>query len=112
MNHWSGNLECPYCGIQEPRFRRNGTIPACASSCGIFLSDEEYGEIAEKALAYEVSATFPLNAGHRYGIAVPPKTTLGIPVPYENKPLSRPRLREAAIVPEVLCGRYRKLQPL
>lgn len=95
---WS-NLECPYCGIQEPLQAQRDNPALCIVVRHI--PSDEYGESLKKALAYEALRGFSLNAAHRFWDAVLPKTTLGIPVPYESA--LQTALQEAAIVPEAFA---------
>lgn len=95
---WS-NLECPYCGIQEP-LQAQRTHPDLCIVVRHIPSDE-YGESLKKALSYEALRTFSTNAAHRFWDAVLPKTSLGIPVPYEAA--LQTALQEAAIAPEAFA---------
>ncbi len=98
LEYWS-NLECPYCGIQEPLQAQRDNPNLCIVVRHI--PSDEYGESLKKALAYEALRGFSLNAAHRFWAAVLPKTTLGIPVPYEAALQSA--LQEAAIAPEAFA---------
>ena len=79
LEYWS-NLECPYCGIQEPLQAQRENPGLCIVVRHI--PSDEYGESLKKALAYEALRGFSTNAAHRFWDAVLPKTSLGIPVPY------------------------------
>ncbi|WP_165175248.1 thioredoxin domain-containing protein [Desulfovibrio sp. ZJ369] len=98
LEYWS-NLECPYCGIQEPLQAQRDNPNLCIVVRHI--PSDEYGESLKKALAYEALRGFSLNAAHRFWDAVLPKTTLGIPVPYEAA--LQTAMQEAAIAPEALA---------
>lgn len=104
---WS-NLECPYCGIQEP-LQTQRTHPDLCIVVRHIPSDE-YGESLKKALSYEALRTFSANTAHRFWDAVLPKTSLGIPVPYEAALQSA--LQEAAIAPESFAEALQKAAPL
>ena len=75
---WS-NLECPFCGIQEPLQAQRDNPGLCIVVRHI--PSDEYGESLKKALSYEALKTFSVNAAHRFWDAVLPKT-------------SRPRFRK------------------
>lgn len=90
------NLECPYCGILEPLQAQRENPGLCIVVCHI--PSDEYGESLKKALSFEALRAFSVNAAHRFWDAVLPKTTLGIPVPYEAA--LQTALQEAAIAPE------------
>lgn len=104
---WS-NLECPYCGIQEPLRAQRDNPDLCIVVRHI--PSDEYGESLKKALAYEALRGFSLNAAHRFWDAVLPKTTLGIPVPYES--VLQNALQEAAIAPEAFADALQTVAPL
>ena len=93
------NLECPYCGIQEPLQAQREHPDLCIVVRHI--PSDEYGESLKKALSYEALRAFSVNAAHRFWDAVLPKTTLGIPVPYEAA--LQTALQEAAIAPEAFA---------
>lgn len=95
LEYWS-NLECPYCGIQEPLQAQRDNPNLCIVVRHI--PSDEYGESLKKALAYEALRGFSGNAAHRFWDAVLPKTSLGIPVPYEAA--LQAALQEAAIAPK------------
>lgn len=95
IEYWA-NLECPYCGIQEPLQAQREHPGLCIVVRHI--PSGEYGESLKKALSYEALRAFSVNAAHRFWDAVLPKTTLGIPVPYEAA--LQTALQEAAIAPE------------
>lgn len=104
---WS-NLECPFCGIQEPLQAQRDNPGLCIVVRHI--PSDEYGESLKKALAYEALRGFSINAAHRFWDAVLPKTTLGIPVPYEAALQSA--LLEAAIAPEAFADALQAAAPL
>ena len=104
---WS-NLECPFCGIQEPLQAQRDNPGLCIVVRHI--PSDEYGESLRKALAYEALRGFSVNAAHRFWDAVLPKTTLGIPVPYEAALQSA--LQEAAIAPEAFADALQAAAPL
>jgi len=104
---WS-NLECPYCGIQEPLQAQRDNPDLCIVVRHI--PSDEYGESLKKALAYEALRGFSLNAAHRFWDAVLPKTTLGIPVPYEAA--LQTALQEADIAPEAFADALQAVAPL
>ena len=104
---WS-NLECPYCGIQEPLQAQRDNPDLCIVVRHI--PSDEYGESLKKALAYEALRGFSLNAAHRFWDAILPKTTLGIPVPYESA--LQTALQEAAIAPEAFADALQTVAPL
>ncbi len=95
VEYWA-NLECPYCGIQEPvRAQRNNP-----DMCIVVrhIPADQSGDSMKKALSYEALKHFSLNAANLFWDSVVPKTTLGIPAPYEAALLTA--LQEAAISPE------------
>lgn len=107
IEYWA-NLECPYCGIAEP-------LKAQRENSGICIvvrhaPASQYGEALKKALAFEALRTFSVNAANRFWDAVIPKTTLGIPVPYESA--LRSALEEALITPEAFTGAIENVSPL
>ena len=104
---WS-NLECPFCGIQEPLQAQRENPGLCIVVRHI--PSDEYGESLKKALAYEALHDFSVNTAHRFWDAVLPKTTLGIPVPYEAALQSA--LLEAAIAPEAFADALQAAAPL
>ena len=95
VEYWA-NLECPYCGIQEPVQAQRINQDMCIVVRHIPSS--EYGESLKKALAYEALKRFSLNAANLFWDSVLPKTTLGIPASYESALLIA--FQEAAISPE------------
>lgn len=107
LEYWS-NLECPFCGIQEP-LQAQRTHPNLCIVVRHIPSDE-YGESLKKALSYEALRTFSTNAAHRFWDAVLPKTSLGIPVPYEAA--LQTALQEAAIAPEAFADALQAAAPL
>lgn len=104
---WS-NLECPFCGIQEP-LQAQRTHPDLCIVVRHIPSDE-YGESLKKALIYEALRTFSANAAHRFWDSVLPKTSLGIPVPYEAA--LQTALQDAAIAPEAFAEALQHAAPL
>ena len=104
---WS-NLECPFCGIQEP-LQAQRTHPDLCIVVRHIPSDE-YGESLKKALSYEALRTFSANAAHRFWDSVLPKTSLGIPVPYEAA--LHTALQDAAIAPEAFAEALQHAAPL
>ena len=98
LEYWS-NLECPHCGIQEPLQAQRENSGLCIVVRHI--PSDEYGESLKKALSYEALRTFSANAAHRFWDSVLPKTSLGIPVPYEAA--LQTALLEAAIAPEAFA---------
>lgn len=107
LEYWS-NLECPYCGIQEPLQAQRNNPNLCIVVRHI--PSDEYGESLKKALAYEALRGFSANAAHRFWDAVLPKTSLGIPIPYEAA--LQAALREAAIAPEAFADALQAVAPL
>ena len=107
LEYWS-NLECPWCGIQEPLQAQRDNPDLCIVVRHI--PSDEYGESLKKALAYEALRGFSANAAHRFWDAVLPKTSLGIPVPYEAA--LQTALQEAAIAPEAFADALQAVAPL
>ena len=107
VEYWT-NLECPYCGIQEP-LQAQRTHPDLCIVVRHIPSDE-YGESLKKALCYEALRAFSVNAASRFWDAVLPKTSLGIPVPYEAA--LQTALQEAAIAPESFADSLQTVAPL
>ena len=107
LEYWA-NLECSFCGIQEPLQAQRNHPDLCIVVRHI--PSDEYGESLKKALAYEALRGFSINAAHRFWDAVLPKTTLGIPVPYEAALQSA--LLEAAIAPEAFADALQDAAPL
>lgn len=95
VEYWA-NLECPYCGIQEPVLAQRNNPDMCIVVRHI--PSGEYSESMKKALSYEALKRFSVNAANLFWNAVLPKTTLGIPAPYEAALLMA--FQEAAISPE------------
>lgn len=93
------NLECSYCGIQEA-LQVQRTHPDLCIVVRHIPSDE-YGESLKKALSYVALRTFSANAAHQFWDSVLPKTSLGIPVPYEAA--LQTALQDAAIAPEAFA---------
>ena len=104
---WS-NLECPFCGIQEPLQAQRDNSGLCIVVRHI--PSDEYGESLKKALSYEALKTFSVNAAHRFWDAVLPKTSLGIPVPYEAA--LQTAIQEAAIAPDAFADALQAAAPL
>ena len=102
------NLECSYCGIQEA-LQVQRTHPDLCIVVRHIPSDE-YGESLKKALSYEALHTFSANAAHQFWDSVLPKTSLGIPVPYEAA--LQTALQEAAIAPESFADSLQTVAPL
>lgn len=102
------NLECPYCGIQEPLQAQRENPGLCIVVRHI--PSDEYGESLKKALAYEALHGFSVNAAHRFWDAVLPKTSPGIPVPYEAA--LQTALLEAVIAPEAFADSVQTVAPL
>lgn len=107
LEYWA-NLECPYCGIQEPLQTQRNHPDLCIVVRHI--PPDEYGESLKKALSYEALKTFSVNAAARFWDSVLPKTSLGIPVPYEAALQSA--LLEAAIAPEAFADALQAAAPL
>ncbi len=107
LEYWS-NLECPYCGFQEPLHAQRSHPELC--SVGRHIPSDEYGESLKKALSYEALRTFSANAAHRFWDSVLPKTSLGIPVPYEAA--LQTALQDAAISPEDFSDALQNAAPL
>lgn len=95
VEYWA-NLECPHCGIQEPVLSQRNNPDMCIVVR--HAPSGEYGESLKKALSYEALKKFSVNAANLFWDSVVPKTTLGIPVPYEAALLRA--FQEAAIAPE------------
>ena len=98
----------PYCGIQELLQVQRNHPDLCIVVRHI--PSDEYGESLKKALSYEALRTFSANAAHRFWDSVLPKTSLGIPVPYEAALQSA--LLEAAIAPEAFADALQAAAPL
>ena len=107
LEYWA-NLECPYCGIQELLQVQRNHPDLCIVVRHI--PSDEYGESLKNALSYEALRTFSANAAHRFWDSVLPKTSLGIPVPYEAALQSA--LLEAAIAPEAFADALQAAAPL
>lgn len=95
VEYWA-NLECPYCGIQEPMQAQRNNPNMCIVVRHI--PSGEYSESLKKALSYEALKRFSVNAANLFWDSVLPKTNLGIPAPYEAALLMA--FQEAAISPE------------
>lgn len=95
MEYWA-NLECPYCGIQESVQAQRNNPDMCIVVRHIPAS--QYDESMKKALSYEALKRFSVNAANQFWDSVVPKSTLGIPTPYESALLMA--IQEAAISPE------------
>lgn len=106
IEYWA-NLECPYCGIAEPlkAQRDNGDICIIVRHAPA----SQYGEAMKKALAFEALRSFSVNSANRFWDNVVPKTSLGIPVPYEAA--LRSALDEALITPEAFAEAIEKVSP-
>lgn len=102
IEYWA-NLECPYCGIQEPLQAQREHPGLCIVVRHI--PSDEYGESLKKALSYEALRAFSVNAASRFWDSVLPRTTLGIPVPYESA--LQTALQEAVIAPEAFSDALR-----
>ncbi len=94
IEYWA-NLECSWCGIREP-------LQAQRENPGLCIvvrhaPSDGYGESLKKALGYETLKTFSPAAAHRFWDAVLPRTTLGIPIPYESALITA--FQEAAVSP-------------
>lgn len=107
LEYWA-NLECSFCGIQEPLQAQRDNSGLCIVVRHI--PSDEYGESLKKALSYEALKTFSGNAAARFWDAVLPRTTLGIPVPYEAA--LQAALQEAAIAPEAFADALQDAAPL
>ena len=106
IEYWA-NLECPYCDIAEPLKAQRENSDICIVVRHAPAS--QYGEALKKALAFEALRTFSVNAANRFWDAVVPKTSLGIPVPYESA--LRSALEEALISPETFAGAIENVSP-
>lgn len=104
---WS-NLECPFCGIQEPLQAQRDNPGLCIVVRHI--PSDEYGESLKKALSYEALKTFSVQCGASLLGAVLPKTSLGIPVPYEAA--LQTAIQEAAIAPDAFADALQAAAPL
>lgn len=80
VEYWV-NLECTYCGIQEPlkAQRENENIRLVVRH----ILNDSYGESLKKALSYEALKMFSANAANMFWDRVIPRTSLAIPMPYE-----------------------------
>ena len=107
VEYWA-NLECPYCGIQEPLQAQRENSGLCIVVRHI--PSDGYGESLKKALSYEALRTFSANAAHRFWDSVLPKTSLGIPVPYEAA--LQTALQDAAIAPEAFAEALQHVAPV
>ena len=103
VEYWA-NLECTYCGIQEPVHAQRNNQNMCIVVRHI--PSGEYGESLKKALSYEALKYFSVNAANLFWDSVVPKTALGIPVPYEAALLRA--FQEAAISPEQFSEKLTK----
>lgn len=90
------NMECPYCGIAEPLKAQRDNPEICIVARHIPSS--QYGESLKKAISYEALRSFSVNAANRFWDASTPKTSLGIPTPYEA--VLRSSMDEALISPD------------
>ena len=107
VEYWA-NLECSYCGIQDVLQVQRTHSDLCIVVRHI--PSDEYGESLKKALSYEALYTFSVNAAHQFWASVTPKTSLGIPVPYEAA--LQTALQDAAIAPEAFAEALQKAAPL
>ena len=98
----------PYCGIQELLQVQRNHPDLCIVVRHI--PSDEYGESLKKALSYEALRTFSANAAHRFWDSVLPKTSLGIPVPYEAA--LQTALQDAAIAPEDFADALQDAAPV
>ncbi len=87
------NLECSYCGILEPVKAQRDNPDICIVVRHI--PSLQYGESLKKAIAFEALRSFSTNAANRFWDAVIPKSSVGLPAPYEAA--LRSALEEAAI---------------
>jgi hypothetical protein len=90
------NLECPWCGIQEPLQAQRQNADLCVIVRHI--PSREYGESLKKALSYEALKKFSVNAANIFWDTVVPKKPRELPKPYEASLLLA--FQEAAIDPE------------
>lgn len=107
VEYWT-NLECPHCGIQEPLQAQRENSSLCIVVRHI--PSDEYGESLKKALSYEALRVFSTNAAHQFWDAVLPKTSLGIPVPYEAA--LQTALQDAAIAQEAFAEALQHAAPV
>lgn len=107
IEYWV-NLECAFCGIEEPLKAQRDNPDLCIVVRHI--PSDEYGESLKKALSYEALRGFSANAAHRFWDAVQPKTIPGIPVPYGAA--LQAALQEAAIAPEAFAKALQAAAPL
>lgn len=98
VEYWA-NLECPYCGVQEPVQAQRNNPGMCIVVR--HMPTGEYSESLKKALSYEALKKFSINAANLFWDKVLPKNTLGIPVPYEGSLLWASQ--EAAISPDAFA---------
>ncbi|MDL2267291.1 hypothetical protein LJC46_04800 [Desulfovibrio sp. OttesenSCG-928-G15] len=95
VEYWA-DLECPYCIIKEPVQAQRNDANICIVVRHVPASPR--GDSMKKALSYEALKQFSVNAANLFWDEVVPKTTLGLPAPYEAALLMA--LQEAAISPE------------
>lgn len=107
VEYWV-NLECPYCGIEEP-LRAQRENPGMCIVVRHSPSDN-YGESLKKALSFEALLRFSPNAAHSFWNAVVPRTPLGVPKPYEAA--LQTALQDAAIVPEDFADSLQQVAPV
>lgn len=107
VEYWV-NLECPYCGIEEP-LRAQRENPGMCIVVRHSPSDN-YGESLKKALSFEALLRFSPNAAHSFWNAVIPRTPLGVPKPYEAA--LQTALQDAAIVPEDFADSLQQVAPV
>ena len=106
IEYWT-SMECPYCGIAEPLKAQRENSDICIVVRHAPAS--QYGESLKKALAFEALRTFSVNAANSFWDVVVPKTSLGIPMPYEAA--LRSALEEALISPEAFAEAIEKVSP-
>lgn len=107
VEYWA-NLECPHCGIREVLQAQRNTPGICIVVRHI--PSDEYGESLKKALSYTALQQFSSNAAHQFWDSVVPKTSLGIPVPYEAA--LQTALQDAAIAPEAFAEALQNAAPV
>lgn len=95
VEYWV-NLECSFCGIQEPLQAQRNDSGLCIVVRHV--PSQSYGESLKKALSYEALKKFSVNAANLFWEKVLPKTALPLPVPYEASLLAA--FQEAALSPE------------
>jgi hypothetical protein len=98
------NLECPFCGIQEPMAAQRQNPGLCVVVR--HTPSREYGESLKKALSYEALKTFSVNAANLFWGKVIPKSAEELPRPYEAPLLLA--FQEAAVNPEAFGAALEK----